>query len=137
MNETKVVTRTPQAQLKVFLSKDAELKYTPNGLAVLEMNFALSADKRSKEQFGDKAKATWVTAKVFGEYAEAVAKLEPKKGQLLALAGDFQTRTFEHNGETRQTLEFVANDVALVATRAKNGSAGKSTSDDFPADLPF
>ena len=70
---------------------------------------------------------TWWAVTVFGKDAENLADViaEGKK-QLVTVAGRSSTREYEANGETRTSLDVIADHVGIVHRAAPNGQGGGS-----------
>ncbi len=93
------------------LTRDPELRYTPNGQAVA--SFAVATNRRWQDQTGN-----WVEADpefheivVWAKLAEAVNKTL-KKGERVYVAGRTQTQTWEgKDGNRRNKTEIVADTI--------------------------
>ena len=98
------------------LGQDAELKYTPSGVAVATFSIATNENWKDKEG-GDVEKTEWhrivawrKLAEICGEYC--------KKGQLVYIEGKLQTRTWDDkNGVKRYTTEVTADTMQLLGGR--------------------
>ena len=89
------------------LTRDPELKYTPNGNAV--STFTLAVDK----PFGDK-EADFVPIVVWQKLAESCAN-HLNKGRLVAVNGRLQIRNYnDKDGNKRKAAEVVANSVKFL-----------------------
>lgn len=73
------------------LGRDAELKYTPNGDAVI--NLAVAYNYGRKGQDGKKP-SQWVDAALFGKRAEAMSQYLVKGTQLFLVLDDVHVRTY-------------------------------------------
>jgi single-strand DNA-binding protein len=80
-----------QGHFAGYVGRDAELRTTPGGTSVLNFSVAVSTG------FGDNKQTLWVACALWGERAE---KLEAyvAKGTPVAVSGDVDIRTWEHNG---------------------------------------
>jgi single-strand DNA-binding protein len=74
------------------LTRDPELRYTPNGTAVTA--FTLAIDRRVTNANGEK-ETDFIPVVVWGRTAEASAQYL-KKGQPAAVEGRIQTRSYEN-----------------------------------------
>ena len=93
-----------QCQLLGRMTRDPELKYTPQGTAVV--SFSLAVDRRFNR-----------------EKAEFISK-HFQKGTRIAVVGSIQTRTWEDNeGRKRKAVEVVADSV-YFADAKKDAEAG-------------
>ena len=89
------------------LTRDPELKYTPNGNAV--STFTLAVDK----PFGDK-EADFIPIVVWQKLAESCAN-HLNKGRLVAVNGRLQIRNYnDKDGNKRKAAEVVANSVKFL-----------------------
>lgn len=128
------------------LTRDPELRYTPNGVAVA--NFTLAVDRPFTNQAGER-EADFIPVVVWQKLAESCANYLGK-GRLCAVAGRLQVRTYEQDGQRRYITEVVASSVQFL-DRAKGAQQNAPTSagagsqnqavDDFGEinldDLPF
>ncbi len=96
------------------LTKDPELKYTPNGTAVC--NLALVATHSYTSKAGEKKDETaHVTVVVWGKQAENCGKyLTQGSGALVE--GRLQERSWEKDGKSYSKLEVVAERVQFVGS---------------------
>lgn len=103
------------------LTKDPELRYTPNGVAVAK--FTLAVDRR---QVKDREKETdFIDIVVWQKQAETCANYLGK-GRLVAVDGRLQIRSYDDNqGIRRKASEVVAETVRFL-DRAKEGGSGFS-----------
>lgn len=95
------------------LTKDPELKFTPNGLAVL--NFDLAVNHRYKDQSGAPQEETlFIRVNVFGKQAEAVKDIL-SKGKPVFVEGRLRSRSWEtQDGQKRSTIEVHANPFSVI-----------------------
>jgi len=124
---------------KVFLignlTRDPELRYTPNGTAVV--NFGIAVNRRFTDSNGEKKEETcFVRVVVFGKQAESCNQYL-SKGRLVFIEGRLQYRSWEVGGEKRSTLDVIAERVQFLGTPAKEeieliGEEEMDSSLDFP-----
>ena len=101
------------------LVADPELRHTPNGVATCTFRIAVD---RSFVRAGEERKADFIDIVVWRQTAEFVCKYF-HKGNLIAVDGSIQTRTYEDKtGNKRYAFEVVANNVHF--TGEKSGSTG-------------
>ena len=124
------------------LTKDPELRYTPNGRAVA--GFTLAVDRPFKNQQGER-EADFISIVVWGPQAESCANYL-SKGKLAAVDGRLQIRTFDgQDGQRRWVTEVVAENVRFLSPKnsGEPGSGFSNTEDmgvsvDFSDDdMPF
>lgn len=70
------------------LGSNLELRYTPQGTAVTDVNLAVQSG------FGDKEKTNWIGLTIWGKSAEAAAN-HLGKGQKIAIQGRLDQDTWE------------------------------------------
>ncbi len=98
------------------VGKDAEVRYTPAGLAVLSVNVANNIG------FGDKQQTLWIRVALFGKRAEGQLATYLKKGQQVFVSGELSQNEYKANdGSTRTSLELNANIIDLVGKRNESG----------------
>lgn len=121
------------------LTKDPELRYTPNGKAVA--TFTLAVDRPFKNQQGER-EADFINIVVWGVQAENCANYL-LKGKLAAVDGRLQIRSFDgQDGQRRWVTEVVADTVRFLSPKSGSESAGAfagmgSEVDFSDDDIPF
>lgn len=84
----------------VRIGKDAELKFTPSGTAILEINAVYDVG------FGEKKESQWIRLAMFGQRAEKLQSHFTKGTQILVHADDIKARAYMTNsGEAGCSLE--------------------------------
>jgi single-strand DNA-binding protein len=102
------------------LTKDPELKYTPNGVAVC--NFTLAVNRPFKNANGDN-EADFIPCQVWRKPAENTANFL-SKGSLAGVDGRIQVRNFEgQDGKRVYMTEIVADSVQFLEPK-KDGNGG-------------
>ncbi|MCM3716277.1 single-stranded DNA-binding protein [Alkalihalobacillus oceani] len=105
------------------LTRDPELRYTPNGVAVT--NFTLAVNRPFTNNEGERA-ADFVNCVVWRKPAENVANYL-KKGSLAGIDGRIQTRSYDNNeGRRVFVTEVVADSVQFLDTRTSNSGGNGS-----------
>ena len=108
------------------LAADPELRFTPNNVAVATFTLAVGRTYVTK---GGERQTDWVDIVAWRQTAEFISKFF-KKGQLMAVEGTLQTRTYEDkNGNKRKAVEVVAENAFFC--ESKQSSIGSDTSSDF------
>lgn len=121
------------------LTKDPELRYTPNGKAVA--SFTLAVDRPFKNQKGER-EADFINIVVWGAQAENSANYLAK-GKLAAVDGRLQIRSFDgQDGQRRWVTEVVADSVRFLSPKGSQDSSFEPTSmgsevDFSDDDIPF
>ncbi|EPB99946.1 single-stranded DNA-binding protein [Litchfieldella anticariensis FP35 = DSM 16096] len=108
------------------LGQDPEVRFTPSGTAVANLNLA-TTDTWTDRQSGQRQERTeWHRVVLFNKLAE-IAQQYVKKGSRLYIEGRLQTRKWQdQNGQDRYSTEIVASDMQMLDSRGAQGS-------DFPA----
>jgi single-strand DNA-binding protein len=124
------------------LTRDPELRYTPNGVAVT--NFDLAVDRAVTNQQGQR-ETDFIRIVAWQKQAELCANYL-KKGRLVAVEGRLQIRNYEtQDGQKRRTAEVVASFVQFLDKSQDSGSSkvsqSSNTGDNLEGinldDLPF
>jgi len=119
------------------LTKDPELRYTPNGVAV--GSFIVAVDRPFNSAKGER-EADFIPVVVWQKLAENCAN-HLKKGRLVAVEGRLQIRSYDtQDGQKRRVAEIVASNVQFL-DRGKDEGQAEQQNDDFGGinldDLPF
>lgn len=103
------------------LTRDPELRYTPNGQAVA--NFTIATNRVWKDAEGEqKDSAEFTDVVVWGKVAENVSNYL-KKGRRVHVIGRIQTRSWEaQDGSKKYKTEVIATDVTFL-DRKEGGSS--------------
>ena len=128
------------------LTRDPELRYTPSNVAVA--TFSLAVNRNFKNQAGDR-EADFINCMIWRKPAELLSEW-CKKGNLVAITGRIQTRSYENQqGQRVYVTEVVAESFQILEKRDKTAdhssmenqmppSFGASDPMDIPDDgLPF
>lgn len=108
------------------LTRDPELRTTPNGQSVC--SFSLALNRSWKGADGTMQEATdYVDVTAWGPLGENIAKFVTK-GRPVLVSGRLQSRSWEQDGQKRSKVEVVATDVTFLGGRGDNdGGAPAST----------
>lgn len=110
---------------KVFLmgnlTRDPELRYTPQGTAVV--NLGLAVNRYFKDKTGQNQKDTcFINVIVWGQMAE-VCNQYLHKGRPIIVEGRLQSRNWKDNeGRNRTTIEVISENVQFMPQRVKEES---------------
>ncbi len=103
------------------LTKDPDLRYTPNGVPVA--NFTLAVNRPFSNQNGER-EADFINIQVWRKPAENAANYL-KKGSLCGVDGRIQTRNFEgQDGKRVYVTEVVADSVQFLDSKRDNQQQG-------------
>ncbi|WP_066310641.1 single-stranded DNA-binding protein [Bacillus sp. FJAT-29814] len=109
------------------LTKDPDLKYTPNGIAVA--TFTLAVNRTFSNPQGER-EADFLNIVVWRKAAENVANFL-KKGSLAGVDGRIQVRTYEQDGKRQYFTEIVADSVQFLEPRNASNAGGGGRSNDY------
>src|SRR5487761_1588044 len=110
------------------LTRDPELRTTPNGQNVC--SFSLALNRSYKNSDGNWTEVTdYVDVVAWGPLGERVAQYLTK-GRPCLVNGRLQSRSWEQDGQKRSKVEVVAQDVTFL------GGPGGSSNDDAPQVKP-
>ena len=120
------------------LTRDPELRYTPNGAAVC--SFTLAVDRPFTNQGGTR-EADFINIVVWNKAGENCAKYL-SKGRQTAVEGRLQIRSYEGNdGQKRYVTEVIADRVEFIGNNGGGNSAPQNqshnTGDDFGTEIDF
>lgn len=122
------------------ITKDPELKSTPNGVSVC--SFTVAVNRRFKNSNGN-YDADFINCIAWRNTAEFISK-HFKKGSMIGVVGSLQTRVYEKDGQKRYITEVVAEEAYFAGgqTEAKTNTAQNDDVDGFmempdDSDLPF
>ena len=102
------------------LTRDPELRNTPNGQSVC--SFSLALNRSYKDASGEWKEVTdYVDVVAWGPLGERVSQYVTK-GRPVLVSGRLQSRSWEQDGQKRSKVEVIASDVTFLGGR--EGGAG-------------
>ncbi|MDL2363540.1 MAG: single-stranded DNA-binding protein [Patescibacteria group bacterium] len=111
-----------QVTLMGNLTRDPELRQTPTGQNVT--SFSLALNRSYKDQSGEWQEATdYIDIVCWGPLAERVSQYL-SKGRRCLVQGRLQSRSWEQDGQKRNKVEVLANDVTFLDSRGEGGEGG-------------
>ena len=115
------------------LTRDPELKYTPQGTSVC--NFGIAVNRKYKQGDETKEEVTYINVVVFGKLADNCGQYL-NKGKSVLVDGRLQERRWETpEGQKRSKHEVVANSVNFLSSKSNSGGAAQGhTTDDADID---
>jgi single-strand DNA-binding protein len=122
-----------QVTLMGNLTRDPELRQTPNGQNVT--NFSLALNRSYKDQSGEWQEVTdYIDIVCWGPLAERVAQYL-SKGRRCLVQGRLQSRSWEQDGQKRNKVEVLASDVTFLDSRGSD-EGGSDNGGGAPASAP-
>ncbi|MFS0817101.1 single-stranded DNA-binding protein [Lysinibacillus sp. 1P01SD] len=102
------------------LTKDPELRYSPNGIA--SCRFQVAVNRTFQNQQGER-EADFISCVAWRKQAENLANFM-KKGSLIALEGRIQTGSYEgQDGKRVYTTDVVADSIQFLEPRNSTGGS--------------
>ena len=106
------------------LTRDPEMRTTPNGVSVT--SFTVAVNRRYKSQDGQQ-QTDFINCVAWRGTAEFIAKYFTK-GSRIGVVGTIQTRTYDdQNGNKRYVTEVVADEVEFAGSKTQNQDMQKPT----------
>jgi len=105
------------------LGRDPEIRYSQQGLAVVNFSLATSESWTDKNTGERQDKTEWHKIVVFGKQAEVCEKYL-SKGKQVYIEGRLQTRSWEKDGHTNYTTEIVVSNFVFLGSRDGGGQSG-------------
>ena len=123
-------------QLIGRLGKDPELRYTTSGTA--RCTFSLAVEAYRKE---DQPKHTeWFNIIAWARQGEVLAEYL-KKGSLVYIEGEVETREYEKDGQRRRWTEVKVRQFQFLDSKPREGAAPSppagTQAPDFDEEIPF
>lgn len=121
-----------RAQIVGNVTRDPELRYTPNGQAVC--SFSVATNRRWRDKDGNnQEQAEFHNIVAWGKLAELMGQLT-HKGTKMYVEGRLQTRSWEgQDGNTRNRTEIVMDDFIVFTPK---GATSASDVDTVPEESP-
>ncbi|MCP3945013.1 MAG: single-stranded DNA-binding protein [Desulfobacteraceae bacterium] len=110
------------------LGQKPELRYTQQGLAVINFSIATSKSWIDKTTGQKQEKTEWHRICSFGKPAETLEKYL-SKGSQIYIEGYLQTRNWEKDGQTHYTTEIIVSTFQFLGRKQDNQGTGHSQSD--------
>ncbi|WP_445478015.1 single-stranded DNA-binding protein [Lysinibacillus irui] len=106
------------------LTKDPELRYTPNGIA--SCRFTVAVNRTFKGQNGEQ-EADFISCVAWRKQAENLANFQ-RKGNLIGVEGRIQTGSYEgQDGKRVYTTDVVADSIQFLEPRNSTGGSQSTT----------
>lgn len=115
------------------LTAEPELKSTANGVEVTSFTIAV---ERSYTKSGEQRQADFIDCVAWRQTAAFIFNYF-KKGSMIAVTGEIQTRNYEDkNGNKRKATEIVVSQVSFTGERNDGTTAAPVASQPQPASAP-
>jgi single-strand DNA-binding protein len=111
------------------LTRDPELRQTPNGQSVC--SFSLALNRSYKDSSGEWQEATdYIDVVAWSTLAERISQYL-SKGRRALVQGRLQSRNWEQDGQKRSKVEVLANDVTFLDSRG-GGDSNNDANEEAP-----
>ena len=110
------------------MTKDPELKYTPGGVSVT--SFSIAVNRR----FAKEPQADFINCVAWRQQAEFICK-HFRKGNMIAITGNIQTRTWEKDGTKIYATDIAVEEVYFTGSKQEQRPASEEIQD-FPEEQP-
>jgi single-strand DNA-binding protein len=111
------------------LTKDPEVRYTPNGTPVATISIAVNS--RYKQGDDSKEETLFIDSIVFGKQAETCGQYL-SKGRTVLVEGRLRERRWEYEGQKKSKMEVVASNIRFLSRKEGSGSNINTPSDMHP-----
>lgn len=116
------------------LTRDPELKYTGNNVAVA--SFSLAVNRNFKDANGER-ETDFINCVIWRQQAENLANWA-KKGALIGITGRIQTRSYENQqGQRVYVTEVVAENFQMLESRAAREGSNATQGNTFGNDSGY
>ena len=107
------------------LGKDPELRYTPDGLAILK--FSMATTEYFNDKSGNKTeKAIWHNIVLFDKLASTMANYL-SKGKQVFVEGRINNRSYDDaEGNKKYISEIIGNNIVLLGSKGDNAQGGQT-----------
>lgn len=102
------------------LGRDPEIRYSPQGMAIVKLAVATSETWTDKATGQRQEKTEWHRITVFGKQGENCERFL-SKGREVYVEGRLQTSSYEKEGQTHYSTEIIANTVQFLGGRQDTG----------------
>ena len=124
-----------QVTLMGNLTRDPDLRQTPNGQSVC--SFSLALNRSYKNQSDEWVETTdYVDVVAWGALVERISQYLAK-GRRCLVQGRLQSRNWEQDGQKRSKVEVLANDVTFLDGRPGGDEPSEPRSNENSSDKPL
>ena len=117
------------------LTRDPELRTTPNGITVCNFDIAVNDRRSRNQQNGQQEQTQYFRITVWRQLGETCQRYLAK-GRKVYVSGPLTARTYQANdGTTRVSLEVTADDVEFLSSRNDDQAGGYSPAPSAPAPM--
>lgn len=122
------------------LCRDAELRATASGMAVLTFSVAVNESRKNQQTGEYEDYPNYVDCTMFGRRAESVSRYL-SKGTYVALTGRLHQNRWQNNdGQNRSKLEVTVDNIHFESRGERDGGYARQqepSADVYDEDIPF
>ena len=122
------------------LTRDPDLRSNPaTGLSICKLGIAVNGRRKNSETGNWEEKANFFRVTVFGRQAESCGQYL-KKGRPVAIDGRLEWSQYEREGQTRESIDIIADSVQFLGGRDESAGNGNGFSSGVRAsesDIPI
>jgi single-strand DNA-binding protein len=120
------------------LTRDPEVRSTPNGLTICKLGIACNTRKKNSSTGAWEEKPNFFRVTVFGAQAENCGQYL-RKGRPVAIDGRLEWSSWETEGQKRESIDIIADSVQFLGGRddAGNGNGFSSSVRAAESDVPI
>jgi len=115
------------------LTRDPEVRYTPNGTPVATIRIAVNSKTKQGDEWKDET--LFIDAITFGKQAETCGKYL-SKGSPVLVEGRLRERKWESEGVQKSKFEVIANNIRFIQKREQAQSSASGAADISISDSP-
>ena len=113
------------------LTKDVEMRQTPNGIAVAR--FAIAVNRRFKNANGE-YDVDFINCIAWRKTGEFISRYF-QKGSMIAVVGSIQTRSWDGNdGKKQYATEVIVDEAYFTGSKSESGTGGNTDLSDSGLD---
>ena len=115
------------------LVKEPEVRYSQGAEPIAVARYTLAVNRRFKRQ--GEPEADFINCVAFGKTGEFAEKYF-KKGQMVAVTGRLQVRSWDKDGERRYTTEVIIEEQHFAESKKDSGEGKAAAAQSRPATAP-
>ena len=108
------------------LGRDAELRSTRSGMAILNFGVAVNERKRNNQTGDWEDYTNWIDCVLFGTRAEKIANYLTK-GTKVAVEGKLRWSQWERDGQKRSKIEVAVDEIEFMTNRGNNSAVHEAS----------
>ena len=113
------------------LTKDIEMRQTPNGVSLVR--FSIAVTRRFKNSIGE-YDADFINCVAWRKTGEFIARYF-QKGSMIAIVGSIQTRSWDGNdGKKQYATEVIVDEAYFTGSKSESGTGGNTDLSDSGLD---